>query len=265
MAQTSPGRTRVIGVIPARMASTRFPNKPMAPIAGMPMIGHVYHRTCLARSLDDVWVATCDAPIYDYIRSIGGKAVITAATHERASERAAEALRRVENDTQTRVDFVALIQGDEPLLMPEMIDQLVGPVRRGEEVEFVNLVAPVRTDDEFEDANTVKVVADRHNFALYFSREPIPSRRKYAGALPRRKQLGLILFNRAALLAYVALPPTPLEMIESVDMNRVLEHGWRIRLVDTEHETHAVDTPADLEAVEALMRRDPLLARYHRP
>lgn len=253
---------RVVAVVPARMASTRFPDKPMAPILGMPMIGHVYHRTRLARSLDEVWVATCDAPIYEYIRSIGGKAVMTAATHEGASDRAAEALQRIEDGTGARVDFVALVQGDEPLLIPEMIDQLVAPVRQGERVEFVNLVAPIRSDEEFEDANTVKVVADLDGFALYFSREPIPSRRKYAGAVPRRKQLGLILFSREALFAYAAMPPTPLEVIESVDMNRVIEHGKRIRLVGTEHVTHGVDTPADLEAVEVLMRRDPLVARY---
>lgn len=255
---------RVVAVIPARLASTRFPNKPLAPIAGMPMIGHVYHRASMAASIDEVWVATCDAAIYDYIQGLGGRAMMTADTHERASDRVAEALQHIEAEQEKWFDYVVMVQGDEPLLRPAMLDRLVSPVRGGEAVEFVNLVAPIDSDEEFDDPNIVKVVADRNNYALYFSREPIPSRHSYTGDLPRRKQVGLIMFSHEALLAYAALPPTPLEIIESVDMNRVLEHGRRIRLVDTADVTQAVDRPTDLEKVERLMLDDPLFPRYAR-
>ena len=112
----------IIGIIPARMASTRFPNKPMAKIAGIPMIGHVYLRCKMSGLLDDLYVATCDKEIYDYIESIGGKAVMTADTHERASDRCAEALQKIEMSTGRRADIMVMIQGDEPMIRPQMID-----------------------------------------------------------------------------------------------------------------------------------------------
>ena len=252
----------VCGIIPARLASTRFPDKPLAPILGMPMIGHVYHRCCLAESLDAVWVATCDEPIADYVVSIGGRAVMTSDSHERASDRAAEAVLKIEESGGTRVDWVALIQGDEPMIVPAMIDALVRSALGDEGAEYVNLVERIATQEEFEDPNTVKIVADLQGYAMYLSREPIPSRKKYAGDVPMLKQLGMIMFERDALLAYAAMEPTPLEIVESVDMDRLLEHGKRLKLVETTVSTKAVDTPEDLREVERLMRGDPLIARY---
>lgn len=252
----------VCGIIPARLASTRFPDKPLAPILGMPMIGHVYHRCCLAESLDAVWVATCDEPIADYVVSIGGRAVMTSDSHERASDRAAEAVLKIEESGGTRVDWVALIQGDEPMIVPAMIDALVRSALGDEGAEYVNLVERIATQEEFEDPNTVKIVADLQGYAMYLSREPIPSRKKYTGDVPMLKQLGMIMFERDALLAYAAMEPTPLEIIESVDMDRLLEHGKRLKLVETTVSTKAVDTPEDLREVERLMRGDPLIARY---
>ena len=252
----------VCGIIPARLASTRFPDKPLAPILGMPMIGHVYRRCCLAGSLDQVWVATCDEAIRDYVVSIGGRAVMTSASHERASDRAAEAVVKIEEAGGTRVDWAALIQGDEPMIVPAMIDGLVQAALRDEGAEYVNLVERIGNQEEFEDPNTVKIVADLQGYAMYLSREPIPSRRKYAGEVPMWKQLGMIMFKRDALLAYAAMEPTPLEIIESVDMERVLEHGKRLKLVETTVSTKAVDTPEDLQEVERLMKGDPLIARY---
>ena len=252
----------ICGIIPARGASTRFPNKPMAKIIGMPMIGHVFYRSSLCTSLDQVWVATCDQDIFDYGRSTGGKAVMTAATHERASDRAAEAMVCIEELSGARIDAVALIQGDEPMLVPSMIDDLVQAAAGDTNAEVVNLVAGIESDVEFEDLNVVKVVADLNGYALYYSREPIPSKRRYKDQVPMRKQLGLILFTRDALLAYADMEPTPLEIIESVDMNRLLEYGHRIKLAETTHVTRAVDTEADLAQVEVLLREDPLLPQY---
>ena len=251
----------VVGFIAARMASIRYPNKPMVPLRGIPMLGHVYFRARLSTALDDVVIATCDNAIMEYCTQIGARGIRTRDTHERATDRVAEALPYYEAATGRRVDVAVLVQGDEPMLMPDMLNALVGPMR-AEPLAIANLVSPIVSAEEFEDPNTVKCVRDRENFAMYFSREPIPSRQKYSDAVPMWKQLGLIAFTREALLAYMQLAPTPLEVIESVDMNRWLEHGKRIFLVETLHRTTAVDTPGDLTRVQALMADDALVASY---
>ncbi|MDQ6770949.1 MAG: 3-deoxy-manno-octulosonate cytidylyltransferase [Gemmatimonadota bacterium] len=250
-----------VGIIAARMASTRFPGKPLVPLRGIPMLGHVYYRSRIAAGLDDIWIATCDQAILDYASSIGAKAVLTRETHERATDRIAEALPFIEELTGKRIDIATLIQGDEPLLVPAMLDELVAPMRSGG-VPTANLMSPILDADEFEDPNTVKVVCDQNGYALYFSREPIPSRRKYSSPVPMWKQLGMIGFTRSALLEYTTLAPTPLEQIESVDMNRLLEHGRQILMVETSHQTSAVDTPQDLSRVEALMAGDKVIQSY---
>lgn len=252
----------IVAIIPARMASSRFPGKPMTLIYGMPMIGHVYHRSKMCTCLSDVWVATCDREILDYIESLGGKAVMTADTHQRASDRAAEALIAIEKVTGNSIDYVAMIQGDEPMLNPQMIDELVFPLQNDPRLQIINLISKIDSLEEYENANVVKVVLDLQSFALYFSREPIPSRKKYSGEIPMWKQLGLILFRRKALLDYTQMTPTPLEIIESVDMNRFLEHGIKIKMVPTDHRIFGVDVPEDLEAVEPLLRKDPLTEKY---
>ena len=253
---------RVLGVIPARMASTRLPGKPLVEIHGVPIVGHCYLRACLSQSLDAVWLATCDEAIDLYARSIGAPCVMTSDRHERASERVAEALGSIERTDGGHYDYVALIQGDEPMLRPEMIDDLVGALETHPEAPVINLVAQMNKIDEFESSDIIKVVGTLNNQALYFSREPIPSRTNTAGDVPMWKQLGMILFSREALLAYIELRPTPLEIAESVDMNRFLEHGWVIRLMPTVHESRPVDTPVDLTIVRELMATDDLLGRY---
>lgn len=252
---------RVTSIIAARMASTRFPDKPLTEIHGIPMIGHVYHRARMAAGIDDVFIATCDQAIMDYAASIGAEAVLTRDTHDRATDRIAEALPYIEERTGRRVDVAVLVQGDEPMLVPAMLEELVAPMRRGG-MPVANLVSPIADAAEFEDPNTVKVVMDAGQRALYLSREPIPSRSKWKGTVPMWKQLGLIAFTRDALLEYPRLAPTPLEEIESVDMNRLLEHGRTIYMVPTVHRTTAVDTPQDRARVEALMRGDAVMASY---
>lgn len=226
------------------------------------MIGHVYRRTEMCTCLSDVWVATCDREIVDYIESIGGKAVMTAATHQRASDRAAEALLEIEKVTGNSIDYVAMIQGDEPMLNPEMIDKLVSPIHNDPGLQIANLIAKIDSPEEFKNANVVKVVLDQQSFVLYFSREPIPSKKKYSGDVPMWKQLGLILFSRKALLDYTQMTPTPLEIIESVDMNRFLEHGIKVKMVPTYCRIFGVDVLGDLQAVEPLLRKDPLTEKY---
>jgi 3-deoxy-manno-octulosonate cytidylyltransferase (CMP-KDO synthetase) len=254
----------IIGIIPARMASTRFPNKPMAKIMGIPMIGHVYYRSAMCKLLNDVWVATCDREIFDYVKSFGGKAVMTADTHERASDRAAEAMTKIEQETGEKVDIVLMIQGDEPMLFPEMIDLAIKPMIDDKNIYIANLMGKIKTREEQDDPNTVKVVYDLQSFALYYSREPIPSWKKGAKSVPMMKQIPIIPFQRDFLLKFNQLTPTPLEIVESVDMMRVVEHGYKIKMIPAEFETYSVDTPADLQRVEEIMKNDRLIAKYQR-
>lgn len=254
----------IIGIIPARMASTRFPNKPMAKILGIPMIGHVYYRSRMCKLLNDVWVATCDQEIFDYVMSAEGKAVMTADTHERASDRAAEAMTKIEQETGEKIDIVVMIQGDEPMLFPEMINLAIKPMIDDTSIDIVNLMGKIKTREEQEDPNTVKVVIDLQGFALYYSREPIPSWKKGATSVPMLKQVAIIPFKRDFLLKFNNLSPTPLEIVESVDMMRLLEHGHKVKMVLEEFETYGVDTPEDLINVENIMKSDHLVSKYRR-
>ena len=161
------------------------------------------------------------------------------------------------------IDIVVLIQGDEPMLVPNMVDIAVEPFMSDPSVKVVNLMAPITTDEEHNDPNCPKVVVDKNKFALYFSREPIPSRKKWKGeTIPRFKQVCVIPFTREFLLEYNALQPTSLEEVETIDMNRLLEHGYKIKMVYEEYETYCVDTPADRDKVEKYLENDPLVKQY---
>jgi 3-deoxy-manno-octulosonate cytidylyltransferase (CMP-KDO synthetase) len=254
----------IVGIIPARMASSRFPGKPMADLQGLPMIAHVYYRSKMSSTLEQVYVATCDEEIVDYIESIGGQAIMTSDLHERASDRCAEAMLKIEEQTGRKIDIVVMIQGDEPMLFPEMIDEAVSPLTENKDIQVVNLMAPLSNREEHEDPNEVKVVVDLYNNALYFSREPIPSWKKGASSLPMFKQVCIIPFRRDFLLKFNELTPTPLETAESVDMLRVLEHGYKVRMVPSNFETYSVDTNEDLLKVQELIKNDPLLKLYIR-
>ena len=251
-----------VGIIPARMDSSRFPGKPMVKINGIPMIGHVYHRSKMANILDEVYVATCDQEIEDYVSGIGGEVVMTSSSHERASDRVAEAVLIVEERIGKEIDIVVLIQGDEPMVFPEMIEIALQPLLNDESTKVSNIMTECRSEEEWQDPNEVKVVVDNESNALYFSREPIPSKKKYSGNFPAYKQVCIIPFTRDCLLDYTELEPTRLEMIESVDMNRLIEHGFKVKMVLTEQSTFAVDTPKDLKNVERLMKEDTLRVRY---
>ena len=243
---------KIIALIPARMGSSRFPGKPMSKIHGKPMIGHVYEKVSKCSLLTETAVATCDQIIHDYILSIGGKAVMTSACHERASDRCAEALLALENKMAVTFDIVVMIQGDEPMVSPEMIRDAVQPMLEDPKLLVTNLVGKINDPGEFEDRNSIKVVCDLQSYALYFSREPIPSRAR-SGNVPMGKQICVIPFRRNFLLKYTKLAPTPLEVAESVDMMRVLEHGYKVRMVQTEHQSYSVDTEEDLEKVKKII------------
>ncbi|MBI9081722.1 MAG: 3-deoxy-manno-octulosonate cytidylyltransferase [Pseudodesulfovibrio sp.] len=252
----------IIAIIPARMGSSRFPGKPLADLNGMPMVGHVLVRTKRSETLSETYVATCDQEIFDYVESVGGKAVMTADTHERCTDRAAEAMLKIEEATGEKVDIVVIIQGDEPLVTPKMIDQAVTPMLENPEHQVLNLMSVMGSQKEFEDPNEVKVVAAPNGDALYFSREPIPSRSKWDGEIPMMKQVCIMPFRRDYLLKFNEMPEMPLERIESVDMLRILEHGGRVHMELTEEVSFSVDTPADLEHVKKVMQSDNLVKEY---
>lgn len=253
---------KAVAIIPARMKSSRFPGKPMQKIHGVPMIGHCYLRTKMCAELLDTYVATCDQEIVDYIESIGGKAVMTADTHERATDRTAEAMLKIEEEMGENVDIVVMVQGDEPMVLPEMISESLAPFGDDPGVNVVNLMAHMDTVGEFEDPNEVKVVVNKFSDALYFSREPIPSRKKAGGQVPMLKQVCIIPFRREYLLKFNNTRETELERIESVDMMRILENGDSVRMVMTKATSFSVDTPEDLRNVERRMAGDELMKRY---
>lgn len=248
---------RVIAVIPARMASTRFPGKPLAPILGLPMIEHVRRRVGLTDEVSEVVVATCDGAIAEVVAAAGGTAVLTSSEHERCTDRVAEAAAGL------RADIVVNVQGDEPCVRPEMLKALIAPLIDDPSVLCTNLMSPIDVEEEFDNPDVVKVVADRKGDALYFSREPIPSRRKASGSGPARfKQLGIIAFRSDFLQTFARLEATPLEAAESVDMMRAVEHGYAIRMVPCLHSGVGVDRPQDIARASAVLRDDPLVVRY---
>lgn len=238
---------RVVAFIPARMASTRFPGKPLAPIAGKPMLEHCYLGARASRSLDEVAIATCDREIADWAAGAGIPCVMTSDRHERATDRVAEAA------ASLQADAIVLVQGDEPLTTADMVDAAIAPVLEGRS-GCTNLVKRIETQEELASRHTVKVVADQHGRALYFSRSQIPSP-VLAGfeSIRAFKQVAVFGFTRDRLLQFSQLEPTPLEVVESVDMLRYLEHGERIDLVETTRVTHGVDVEADVPLVERLM------------
>tara|TARA_B110000503_G_C7134585_1_gene408281 strand:+ start:373 stop:1143 length:771 start_codon:yes stop_codon:yes gene_type:complete len=252
---------KAIGIIPARMGASRFPGKPLARLLGMPMVGHCYHRTCLAEGLSDVFVATCDDAIADYVKSIGGIAIMTSSEHDRASTRTAEALEIIEESLNETIDVVVMVQGDEPLIAPEAISMTLKHFE-DPRVNIVNIMSRINSEETFRDHNNVKVVVDCNKDALYFSREPIPSPWKGWEQLPRYMQTGIIAFRRDSLQQFNAMHETELERYESVDMNRVLESGGAIRMVPIDGLTIGVDTPDELEQAERILGTDDVFEEY---
>jgi 3-deoxy-manno-octulosonate cytidylyltransferase (CMP-KDO synthetase) len=251
-----------IAIIPARMGSSRFPGKPMALIHGIPMIGHCYYRTNMCSDIFETYVATCDKEIYDYIRSIGGKAVMTSNSHERASDRTAEAMLKIEAEIDRKVDVVVMVQGDEPMVTPKMISEAIYSFEVDPTVNVVNLMAKMSTVEEFQDPNEVKVVIDSNSNAIYFSREPIPSLKKGAKDVTMLKQVCIIPFKRNYLLKFNDMQETELERIESVDMMRIIENGEKVKMIMTKEDSYSVDTEDDRKNVELKMLDDQIMLNY---
>ena len=251
----------VIVIIPARMNSTRFPNKPMKKIKGLPMIAHCFYRSCMAVGNNNVYVATCDQVIKKYIHTLKGNVVLTSNKHKRAVSRTSEALQKIEKRLNKRIDYIIMVQGDEPLVSPNSIKKMT-KLFKNKKIEVVNLMTSFRNNKDFIDKNNVKVVTDKYNNALYFSREPIPSMWKNKSKNNNFMQTGIISFKRNSLINFEKLYETPLEKKESVDMNRLLEHNKKIKMCLSDNYTFGVDTPSELKIIEKLMNKDVFFKKY---
>ena len=253
----------VLAVIPARYASTRFPGKAVAPIGGKPMVQHVYERARQARYVEEVWVATDDERIRNAVEGFGGKAVMTSADHPSGTDRIAEAVAGAE------FEWVVNVQGDEPLVDPKDIDAAVLALLGNPDVPMSTLAKRIQSQEEFFDPNVVKVVVDARDFALYFSRSPIPYNRRAWEKLtggeilqggrvdlpePSFKHIGLYVYRLEVITALASTPPTPLERAEGLEQLRALESGYKIQVVETERDCIGVDVPEDIRRVEEFLR-----------
>ncbi len=255
---------KVTVVIPARYASTRFPGKPLALIAGKPMVQHVYERASQATLVDDVFVATEEGRIEEAVRSFGGRVVMTSSHHHSGTDRMAEVAQNVSSDIFINV------QGDEPLISPALIDQVASVLINSDRAWMSTAQIAFKNKEDFLNPNVVKVVSDQEGYALYFSRSPIPFQRKIWKEVPQwlnfyeahsldmiqksgvHKHLGIYGFKRQTLLDFSHWSPTALEKEEELEQLRALEHGVRIKVVTTQHESWAVDTPDDLKKINEL-------------
>ena len=238
-------------IIPARMASSRYPGKPLASILGLPLVEHVRRRALLAQGIDLVVVATCDNSIKETVEACGGRAVMTKDTHERCTDRVEEAMQRLPGD------IVVMVQGDEPLLIPDAISQVVQPLLDDSGLEVVNLLSPLESPDDYTNPNIIKAVCDRLGNVIYLTRAPVPHFRQSV-AVPVYRQTGIMAFRAAFLPRFSALQETALEKAESVDMLRLIEHGIRISGVVAGYITLGIDRPEDVALVESVLRRDPV-------
>lgn len=253
----------ILGIIPARMSSSRFYGKPMKKIHGIPMIGHCYLRSIMSHSLKHCYVATPDKEIYDYIKSLNGKAIMTSHKHEMCNERVFEAVDKIEKLKNKKFDIIVNIQGDLPMVFPKMIDDLIKPLLKNKKVTNTTMVDDIIANEDFLDRNRVKVLMDKNNDAILFTREPVPSEFKYKKKFKRYKHVAIRAYKRNLFNQIKKLKITPYEKIEGIDDLRLLENGIKIRITYTKKITETIDTPADLKKVIKMMKTDKLLYKYY--
>lgn len=237
---------RTIGIIPARYASTRLPGKPLADIWGKPLIQYVYEQAKKAKSLDEVIIATDDERILKAVQKFGGKAMMTSPTHPSGTDRCAEVAEKID------CDFVINIQGDEPLIPPTVIDRVAQALWESPPEIPMSSAATIASEEERKNSNVVKVVLDKDNFALYFSRSPVPFIRNPIA--PTLRHIGIYSYRKDFLLKFISFPQTPLELTESLEQLRALEHGYKIKVVIVDYSPVGVDTPEDLERVREMLK-----------
>lgn len=241
---------KVVCIIPSRYQSSRFEGKPLADLAGKPMIQHVYERVTRSASITYAAVATDDERIFAAVRAFGGRAIMTGSTHRSGTDRIAEAVSGLDLDA---TDIVVNIQGDQPVFEPTQIDEVVNPLLDDPDIPMSTLIYRIVRDEEITHPNAVKVVFDKNHFALYFSRSTIPFVRDKGLATDYYKHHGIYAYRKGFLDQFTRLPEGVLERREALEQLRALEHGYRIKVVETPYDSVEVDTPAELERVRKLI------------
>ena len=240
---------KVLCVIPARYSSTRLPGKPLAMIAGKPMIQHVYERACRALLPQEVVVATDSKIVADAVKGFGGKVMMTSPDHPSGTDRLAEVALSYPD-----IDVIVNVQGDEPMIPPEVIDKLAQAFEDDKDLNMTTLKT-LMGEEEYNNPNAVKVVTDQNGYALYFSRSLLPYPRNKTADFKVYKHVGIYAYRRSFLLSYAAYEPTPLEQIEGLEQLRVLENGQRIKVLESKFQGIGIDTQEDLDAINALFTR----------
>ncbi len=245
---------RTIGIIPARYASTRFPGKPLADILGKSMIQRVYEQACASKLLDEVIVATDDTRIFSAVADFGGKAVMTSSEAANGTERVAEVAKAV------NASWIVNIQGDEPVIDPSMIDQLIQTMLEEPAARVGTLVKHIKSGDVLTDPNIPKVVVDKNFYAIYFSRSAIPfyrdkeKKENWHSRFKYFQHIGLYMYKKDFLIEFVQWPQSELELAEKLEQLRIIEHGYKIRVVETTSDSISVDVPKDIEKVEQFLK-----------
>ena len=238
----------IIGVIPARYASTRFPGKPLAKIAGKPMIQHVVEQCKKAQQLSKVIVATDDDRIVESVRNFGANCIRTKTSHNNGTERCAEVVEHLSEP----IDYIINIQGDEPMIEPQLIDSLCVEIQN-RQPEIITAVRPLSREEHIQSANVVKCVQSKQGKALYFSRSVIPFKRNVASQVQYFQHIGIYGYAKQVLKEIVQLPESKLEIAEQLEQLRWLENGYTIQTIETEFPTYAVDVPEDIATIEQLL------------
>ena len=253
---------KLIGLVPARMASSRFPGKPLYPILGKPMIEHVYRRALLYPGWTHLALTTCDREIADFGTAQDWKVIMTSDQHTRCLDRVAEAAPKLVQDIEDH-DIVICVQGDEPMLYPEMIDAVAKPLLEDPSVNCTVLAMEILSEEEFRHKDVVKIVHDLKGDVLYTSRAPIPWCEKLTPATGAKRIYGIFAFRWKALRDFTRLPESPLEIVESCDSNRMFDNGLKQRIAPFRYApSFAVDNPDDIKKVEAFMNQDPIYKEY---
>jgi 3-deoxy-manno-octulosonate cytidylyltransferase (CMP-KDO synthetase) len=239
---------RVIGVIPARYGATRFKGKVLADLMGKPVIQRVYEAAKKAKALDRLIVATDDERVMKTVEGFGGKAILTSVDHQTGTDRLTEVVNPVD------VKVVVNIQGDEPLVHHTMINELARTILSDDSINMTTIIKRIEDRDEIINPNVVKVVVDKDKNALYFSRSPIPFERNRQ-AKCHYKHLGLYAYTKDFLFTFTNLPKSELEQAESLEQLRAIEHGYKIKTIETKYETVGIDTPKDLKKAKNILKK----------
>jgi len=244
---------KVICIIPSRYQSSRFEGKPLADICGKPMIQHVYERASKAETVKYVAVATDDERSFERVRDFGGNAIMTSEHHRSGTDRIAEAVSKLDLDEE---DIVVNIQGDQPLFVPVQIDEVVGPLLEDSSLEMSTLIYRIQREEEIHHPNAVKTVFDNNHFAIYFSRATIPYNRDGKEGASYYKHHGIYAYRRSFLAIFTGLERGHLEKLEALEQLRALEHGYRVKVIETQHDSVEVDTEEEIERVRQIISEE---------